>query len=143
MVFKAKTDGLRWVIIGLVFAVYSVVSLLIFFTEREPDAFYALGLVWVLLSVFIVWILPKTTHYTFLEDHLLCQSMGFKKRIYYAAFNKLEPSNGLYAGWKMSTAWNCLVLHYNKYDELLISPENEAAFIELFEEKKAQFAKTN
>jgi hypothetical protein len=35
------------------------------------------------------------------------------------------------------------VLHYNKYDELLISPQDETAFIALFEEKKAQFAKTN
>jgi len=68
--------------------------------------------------------------------------MGLKKRIYYATFHKLEPANGLYAGWKMSTAWKCLVLRYNKYDELLISPHDEAAFIALFEEKKAQFAKT-
>ncbi len=143
MVFKAKKDGFRWAIIGFVFAVYSGVSLLIFMTERKPDAFYGLALVWVMLSVFIIWILPATTRYTFLEDHLLCQSMGFKKRIYYNTFRKVTPASGLYAGWKMSTAWKCIVVHYNKYDELLISPENEAAFIELFEEKKAQFAKTN
>ena len=43
----------------------------------------------------------------------------------------------------MSTAWSCLILRYNNYDELLISPHDQAAFIELFEEKKAQFAKTN
>jgi hypothetical protein len=43
----------------------------------------------------------------------------------------------------MSTAWKCLVLRYNKYDELLISPQNEVAFTELFEAKKAQFANTN
>ncbi len=143
MVFKAKKDGFRWAIIGFVFAVYTGVSLLIFYAERKPEAFYGLALVWVMLSIFIVWILPKTTHYTFLEDHLLCQSMGFKKRIYYNTFLKVEPANGLYAGWKMSTAWKCVVVHYNKYDELLISPQDEAAFIALFEEKKAQFAKTN
>jgi hypothetical protein len=140
MVFKAKKDGFRWAIIGVVFAVYTGVSLLIYFTERKPDAFYGLALVWVLLSIFIVWLLPATTRYTFLEDHLICQSMGFKKRIYYTTFNKLEPSNGFYSGWKMSTAWKCIVVHYNKYDELLISPENETGFIALFNEKKAQFA---
>ena len=136
MVFKAKKDGFRWAIIGFVFAVYFGVSLLIFMTERKPDAFYGLALVWVLLSIFIAWILPATTRYTFLEDHLLCQSMGLKKRIYYNTFRKETPASGLYAGWKMSTAWKCIVVHYNKYDELLISPENEAAFIELFEKKK-------
>jgi hypothetical protein len=143
MVFKAKKDGFRWAIIGFVFAVYTGVSLLIFYAERKPEAFYGLALVWVMLSIFIVWILPKTTQYTFLEDHLLCQSMGFKKKIYYNTFQKIEPANGLYAGWKMSTAWKCMVVHYNKYDELLISPQDEAAFIALFEEKKAQFSVTN
>ena len=141
--FKAKKDGFRWAIIGFVFAVYSGVSLLIFYTEGKPDAFYALLLIWILLSVFIVWILPATTRYTFLDDQLLCQSLGFKKRIYYNTFHKVEAASGLYAGWKMSTAWKCIVLHYNKYDELLISPQDETAFIALFEEKKAQFAKTN
>ena len=29
----------------------------------------------------------------------------------------------------MSTAWKGLVLHYNKYDELLVSPEREDDFI--------------
>lgn len=143
MVFKAKKDGFRWVISGFVFTVFTGVSLLIFFTEKKADAFYGLALVWLLLSIFIVWILPATTRYTFLEDHLLCQSGGFKKRIYYNTFHKVEPASGLYAGLKMSTAWKCIVIHYKKYDELLISPQNEAVFIELFNQKKAQFTKTN
>lgn len=104
--------------------------------EKEPDAFFGLGTIWLLLSIFIIWILPKSTKYTFLDDHLLCQSSGFKKRIPYNSLRKIEPANGLYAGWKMSTAWKCLVVHYNKYDELLISPENEADFIRMFYEKK-------
>ena len=140
MVFKAKKDGFRWAIIAFVFAVYGAVSLLIFFTEKKPVAFYGPALVWVLLSVFIIWILPKSTRYTFLDEHLLCQTLFFKIRIPYSSFRKVEPFSGLYAGWKMNTAWKCLLVCYNKYDELLISPQDEAAFIELFEEKKAQFA---
>jgi hypothetical protein len=62
--------------------------------------------------------------------------MGFKKRIAYSSLRSIEPANGFYAGWKMSTAWKCLVIHYNKYDELLISPENETLFIEYFNAKK-------
>ncbi|MEY4991604.1 MAG: Bacterial domain [Bacteroidota bacterium] len=143
MRFQTKTDWFLWIILGFVFVVYSGVASIIYFTENDSSAYYGLAAVWLLLSIFLIWILPKTTHYTFLEDHLLCQSMGLKKRIPYASFNKLEPSNGLYSGWKMSTAWHCLVLRYNKYDELLISPKDEATFYKIFEEKKAQFAKTN
>jgi hypothetical protein len=136
MVFKAKTDGFRWAVVGFVFAVYTGVGLLIYFTEGDTTSFDGLGVIWLVLSVFIVWILPKTTRYTFLEDHLLCQSMGFKKRIPYNALRKVEPANGFYAGWKMSTAWKCLIIHYNKYDELLISPQNEEMFIQYFNAKK-------
>jgi len=143
MVFKAKTDGFIWTISAIILFIYACIGLLIFYSENEPEVFFGLGTIWLLLSVLIIWILPKTTHYTFLEDHLLCQSMGFKKRIYYNSFNKVEAAKGLYAGWKMSTAWNCLILHYNKYDELLISPENESEFIEMFYQKKAQFASAN
>lgn len=140
MIFASKKDNFRWIISGLVFILYAGISILIYVTQNDITVLYGLGTVWILLTIFIAWILPATTRYTFLEDHLLCQSMGFKRRIYYHTFLKIEASNGLYAGWKMNTAWKCLVVRYNKYDELLISPENEALFIEVFEEKKAQFA---
>ncbi len=143
MRFQSKTDWFLRAVLGFVFVVYFGVASIIYYTENDIHAYYGLSLVWVILCLFFIWILPKTTHYTFLEDHLLCQSMGFKKRIFYSTFNKLEASNGLYAGWKMSTAWKCLILRHNKYDELLISPQNQADFIALFEQKKAQFAKTN
>jgi hypothetical protein len=116
--------------------VYTLVGGLSYFTESDTTSFYGLGSIWLMLSILIVWILPKTTRYTFLEEHLLCQSLGFKKRIAYSSLRSIEPANGFYAGWKMSTAWKCLVIHYNKYDELLISPENETLFIEYFHAKK-------
>lgn len=143
MRFQSKNDGFLWAVSGLVFVIYAFVSVLFYVIEGDHTAIYGLASIWLVLTIFMNWIIPKSTHYTFLENHLLCQSMGLKKRIYYSTFNKLEPANGLYAGWKMSTAWKCLVLRYNKHDELLISPQNEVAFTELFEAKKAQFANTN
>ena len=136
MVFKAKKDSFRWAISGFVFSVFTGVGVLSYFTESDTTSLYGLGSIWLMLSILIVWILPKTTRYTFLDDHLLCQSLGFKKRIAYSSLRSIEPANGLYAGWKMSTAWKCIVIHYNKYDELLISPENEEMFIQFFNAKK-------
>jgi hypothetical protein len=143
MVFHSKKDGFRWAISSLVFGIYSCVAALIYFIEKDFTAVFGLGSVWAVLSIFIVWILPDTTKYTFFDDHLLCQSIGFKKRIPFSSFKKIEQANGLYAGWKMSTSWKCLVLHYNKYDELLISPAKEEEFIKMFDEKKAQFSELN
>jgi hypothetical protein len=107
MIFKSRKDGFRWVISGIVFIIYAFIALLIYLSEQDFSALYGLAAVWLLLTIFIVWVLPATTRYTFLEDHLLCQSMGFKRRIYYRTFIKIEASNGLYAGWKMNTAWKC------------------------------------
>ena len=140
MVFKAKTDAFIWITCAFVFVIYACFGSLIYYAEGKSEGFFGLGLIWVFLCLFIIWILPKSTRYTFLDEHLLCQTLFFKIRIPYSSFRKVEPFSGLYAGWKMNTAWKCLLVCYNKYDELLISPQDEAAFIELFEEKKAQFA---
>jgi hypothetical protein len=61
----------------------------------------------------------------------------FKKTIPISAIRRFEKSNGFYAGLKMSTAYKCLIMHYNTYDELLISPENEELFIAEVERRKA------
>jgi hypothetical protein len=143
MRFRTKTEWFLWAAVGFVFLIYLGVGFLMYLPNGDVSAFYGLAIIWLFLALFLLWILPKTTHYTFLDDHLLCQSVGIKKRIYYETFKKIEPSNGLYAGWKMSTAWKCLVLHYNKYDELLISPAKEEEFIKMFDEKKAQFSELN
>ena len=143
MRFRTKTEWFLWAAVGFVFLIYLGVGFLMYLPNGDVSAFYGLAIIWLFLALFLLWILPKTTHYTFLDDHLLCQSVGINKRIYYETFKKIEPANGLYAGWKMSTAWKCLVLHYNKYDELLISPAKEEEFIKMFEEKKAQFSELN
>jgi hypothetical protein len=143
MRFRTKTEWFLWAAVGFVFLIYLGVGFLMYLPNGDVSAFYGLAIIWLFLALFLLWILPKTTHYTFLDDHLLCQSVGIKKRIYYETFKKIEPANGLYAGWKMSTSWKCLVLHYNKYDELLISPAKEEEFIKMFDEKKAQFSELN
>jgi hypothetical protein len=42
---------------------------------------------------------------------------------------KIEHQKGLYAGLKINTAWKGLVVSYGKWDEILISPADEAGFI--------------
>jgi hypothetical protein len=41
----------------------------------------------------------------------------------------VEKQTSLFAGWKISTAYKGVIITYNKYDELLISPENEEKFL--------------
>ncbi|MFM7661116.1 MAG: PH domain-containing protein [Bacteroidota bacterium] len=76
----------------------------------------------------------KTTYFRLDEDVLFCKSLIFTKKIFYSSIRKVEKQKGIYAGLKFSTAWRGLVIHYNKFDELLISPEDEEIFIEKLNE---------
>jgi hypothetical protein len=75
-------------------------------------------------------VIQRSTSYEIREkDVLICKMLFFKKQIPIKNIRKIERANGLYLGWKMNTSWKCLVVHYNKYDELLISPDKEVEFI--------------
>lgn len=77
----------------------------------------------------------RSTNYTFEMDTLLCRSLIFKRRIPYASIRKIEQNTSLYAGLKMSTAFRGIIIHYNKYDELFISPAESERFIEFILER--------
>ncbi len=77
----------------------------------------------------------RSTHYTFEPDTLLCRSLIFKRRIPYASIRKIEQHTSMYAGLKLSTSFRGILIHYNKYDELFISPAESDRFIALLKER--------
>ncbi len=77
----------------------------------------------------------RTTHYTLEQDTLYCRSLVFKRRIPYASIRKIDQHTNLYAGLKMSTSFRGIIIHYNKFDELFISPAESARFIALLLER--------
>ena len=82
-----------------------------------------------LLGILFI-VIQRSTFYEIRDKEvLICKILFFKKQIPIKTIRKIERANGLYVGWKMNTSWKCLVVHYNKYDELLISPEKESEFI--------------
>jgi hypothetical protein len=77
----------------------------------------------------------KTTFFRLDQHNLFCKSLVFKKEIPYSSIRKVEKQQGIYVGIKFSTAWKGIIVYYNKYDELLISPENEEIFIAKIHER--------
>jgi hypothetical protein len=138
MRFSGKRDHFMFYIWLAILIPYAGICAVTFWHENDASPVYVLGSVWVLLGLFFYFIV-KSTHYTFIDNEtLVCQTMYFfQKRIKLQSIRKFEKSNGFYAGWKMSTSWNCLIMHYEKYEELLISPENEELFIAEVERRKA------
>jgi hypothetical protein len=129
MVFKSKIDWffkgfiLLFLGIGIVGAVFLAKS-----NENGKDIVF-FQVFFIGLAVFF-YILKRTTNYTFKDDLLFCRSVIFHKSLPYSSIRKIEVGTKLYAGLKFSTSLQGLIIHYNKFDDLLISPENQELFIE-------------
>lgn len=128
MRFNSKKDYSFLVIFLFVFLLYAVISLYSILVEKDCTLLIPFSIVLVLLAI-LFYSLLKTTYFILDQEKLICRSLIFKKEIPYSKIRKIERQQGLYAGIKFSTAWNGLIVFYNKYDEILISPEKEVLFI--------------
>ncbi len=134
MTFKSKRDQFFPIILLFVAVLYTSIALFIWFLEDDREAIYGLGGVFLLLCL-LLFAIQKTTFYHIGQDNtLICRTILFKKRIAIDKIKSIQDSNGLFVGWKMNTAWKCIVITYNKYDELLISPDDELLFIKTLTE---------
>lgn len=137
MHFKTKVDWFYKSIILILLAVFIVGEVSIYKDNNTLEAII-FGLIFLLIISFLIAAI-FTTHFTFESDHLLCKSSFWKKKIPYSTIKKIERQESvIYGGWKMSTAIKGLIITYNSYDELLISPKNEDKFILMLNSKIRQ-----
>lgn len=133
MLFNTKKDFTLIFVFLFIFILLSPAFLFSILFENDNSLLWLFfGLVSFIVLLFIS--IFKTTYFRLDEDVLFCKSLIFTKKIFYSSIRKVEKQKGIYAGLKFSTAWRGLVIHYNKFDELLISPEDEEIFIEKLNE---------
>lgn len=130
MIFRAKRDWFFELIWLFVFLLYSFIGLIEVVVNQSYESLLILYSISILLGIIFIVIQRSTSYEIREKEVLICKMLFFKKQILIKNIRKIERANGLYVGWKMNTSWKCLVVHYNKYDELLISPEKEELFIE-------------
>jgi hypothetical protein len=129
MRFETKRDNTFIFIFLFVVVLYSVIASYSIIAENDYSVIWPFSLVLAILTL-LFYLIVKTTYFVFEENQLVCRSLFFKRSISYSDIKKIEKQKGLYVGFKMSTAWKGIVVHYNKYDELLVSPEREEEFIQ-------------
>jgi energy-coupling factor transporter transmembrane protein EcfT len=134
MLFRAKKDYTFLIVFLFVLLLYSGISLFTIIYEDDYSVIWVFLIVLTFLALLFISIY-KTTYFRLEDEILFCRSLFFTKRVPYSSIRKVEKQKGIYAGIKFSTAWKGLVVHYNKYDEILISPENEELFIEKLNER--------
>ena len=134
MLFRAKKDYTFLIVFLFVLLLYSGISLFTIIYEDDYSVIWVFLIVLTFLALLFISIY-KTTYFRLDQHNLFCKSLIFKKEIPYSSIRKVEKQQGIYAGVKFSTAWKGIIVHYNKYDELLISPENEEIFIAKMHER--------
>lgn len=84
-----------------------------------------------LVIVMIVWVLLDT-RYVIKSSFLLYRSGPFRGRIDIAKISKIRFHSGLFVpvSMKPSLDTNGLIITYNTYDDVFISPKNKTDFVE-------------
>lgn len=80
--------------------------------------------------IFFITILFNT-NYTIQNEELLCKSSVFRSKIQIKNIRKIEHHKGIIVPvtWKLGLSHEGIIITYNKYDDIYISPENKEAFI--------------
>jgi len=127
MIFKTRVDLFYKLVVVFVFLLFSFI---LFNINFETD-FFGFNFILIIQITILFFFIGSalTTKFIISDTELICKTFYWKKSIPLNLIRKVEKQTNLFAGWKISTAYKGVIVHYNKYDELLISPENELGFI--------------
>lgn len=118
-IFKSKIDW--WFGLILVYPIFVSITAMI-----KGEWIGLLGLVGV---VGFILILSKTTQYIINENELIVKSTWIvNERIALSKITKIEKSNSILSSPALSL--DRVLVRYNKYDEILISPKERQSFID-------------
>ena len=118
-VFKSKIDW--WFGLILVYPIFVSIKAMV---EGEW-----LGLLGLAAVVGFILFLSKTTQYIINENQLIVKSTWIvNERIDISKITKVEKSNSILSSPALSL--DRLLVRYNKYDEVLISPKEKKEFID-------------
>ena len=128
MNFKSRKDVLFYIII------YSITLFIITMAilEINKNGFESYEIWTYIFSIavigFIIWTL-NSTKYDLTNKHLNYQSGLITGKIQIDSINTIINGKTMWSGLKPATARNGLIIKYNKYDEIYISPKTNETFI--------------
>lgn len=83
------------------------------------------------LTIFLLASIYFQTYYTIENSQILWKSGPFKGKIEIQSITKITKHNGIIVPttWKPALSHHGLIINYNKYDDIYISPEKTNIFI--------------
>ncbi len=129
MVFKSAVSKLnKYVYLGSILLLLILTIPVLF--EDTYIAFLVISSIHLFLILFLIWTY-KATFYTIENTDLNWKSGPFKGKIDITKINKIEYHKGIIVPtiWKPALSHIGLIITYNKYDDIYISPEKQQEFI--------------
>lgn len=126
-VFISRKSWFLWFVWG---ALIGLGAIYILFGER-PSSW---GLLPLSVPVIMLAGVLFQTDYRIEADTLYYRSGFFRGKVSISSIRKIERNHTLWAGYKAAAATRGLVIHYNRFDDLYVTPEAEAEFLQALRE---------
>lgn len=117
-IYKSKVD--KWLGLPLIYPIFKSIQSIF-----DGEMFGYLALIGI---IFVILFVSKTTRYIISEDKLNIKSMWIvNDKIEINSIRKIEKSNSILSAPALSL--DRLVIKYNKFDEIYISPKEKQLFV--------------
>jgi hypothetical protein len=127
MIFKSKRDPLFLITIYGVILI--LIGILIYdITKAHISLHLCFDLFDLLIIAFLLWIFYGT-YYLLDNTHLSYFCGPIKGKIEISTIKEITPNKTMWVGLKPATGRKGLIIKYDKYDEIYISPINNDIFI--------------
>ena len=133
MKFTSEFSQKNKILIAVVMLIIVASTIPVFFDEETKGNLIAKIIILAINVVSLIllgWIISKT-NYTIKSKNLVCKSGPFKKKIQIKNIKRIEFHNGLIIPslWKLSLSDKGIIIFYNQFDDIYISPKNADKFL--------------
>lgn len=125
MKFSSRKDIL---FTSLFFGVIMLLAGITFLQLYQGKEWHWANLLVIAVILLLFWIYFDTS-YLLTKEHLIYKSGPIRGKINVADIREVEANKTLYVGIKPALARKGLIIKYNQYDEIYISPNTNESFI--------------
>lgn len=142
MKFKSRKDLLNTsiIILTIIFLI-TIVPFIWLDSDIVPTEKFIGSFVIILISAFLAWIYLGT-NYTLTDEEIKIKSGPIKFKIKIENISEIIVNATLWVGWKPATALNGIIIKYNRFDEIYISPNTNELFVKEIIKKKSHIKVT-
>jgi uncharacterized protein (DUF983 family) len=126
--YKSSFSTFNKFAIAIVYIIVIGTTITILWTEDISAFYVVIGINTIVLGL-LTWLILQT-NYAIDSKNLLWKSGPFKGTININSIKKIEFHKGIFVPvlWKPALSHIGLIITYNNYDDIYISPENRAEF---------------